>query len=67
MSDTPTPPEDQNEPAPDDAAPVTPDPGEQMLAVQPVALQDEMERSFIDYGTSVIRCRGSARRGRWSG
>lgn len=42
MSDTP------NTPAPDD------DPS---LSVQPVALQDEMERSFLDYAMSVIMSR----------
>jgi len=47
MSDTPNP--------PDDGA--TPEPDEERMAVQPVALQDEMERSFIDYAMSVIMSR----------
>jgi DNA gyrase subunit A len=42
MSDTP------NTPTPDD------DPS---LSIQPVALQDEMERSFLDYAMSVIMSR----------
>jgi DNA gyrase subunit A len=68
MSDTPNPPDDQN---PDDQNPegVAPDAGDPVeetagaferdasLAVQPVALQDEMERSFLDYAMSVIMSR----------
>ena len=46
MSDTPTTP-------PGDAA----DDGEERLAVQPVPLQEEMERSFLDYAMSVIMAR----------
>jgi DNA gyrase subunit A len=45
MSDTPDTPEG-----------VTPDPDE-IIAVQPIALQDEMERSFLDYAMSVIMSR----------
>jgi DNA gyrase subunit A len=39
--------------------PNTPDAGDDdgSLAVQPVALQDEMERSFLDYAMSVIMAR----------
>ena len=41
--------------------PPTPDegstPDEPIIAVQPVALQDEMERSFLDYAMSVIMAR----------
>ena len=47
MSDTPNPPDDGT----------TPEPDEERMAVQPVALQDEMERSFIDYAMSVIMSR----------
>ncbi len=49
MSDTPNPPTGNNDPgdANDDPS----------LAVQPVALQDEMERSFLDYAMSVIMAR----------
>jgi DNA gyrase subunit A len=60
MSDTPNPPEQ-----PDDENqgldPIDPiDPGadrDPLLAIQPVALQDEMERSFLDYAMSVIMSR----------
>ena len=45
MSDTPNPPADGNDEL---------DPS---LSVQPVALQDEMERSFLDYAMSVIMAR----------
>jgi DNA gyrase subunit A len=45
MSDTPDTPEG-----------VTPDPDE-IISVQPIALQDEMERSFLDYAMSVIMSR----------
>ena len=46
MSDTPTTPD-----GPQDGN------GDESLAVQPVALQDEMERSFLDYAMSVIMSR----------
>ena len=41
------------------APPVKPPPGQENLftnpdAIQPVQLQDEMERSFLDYAMSVI-------------
>jgi DNA gyrase subunit A len=48
MSDTPIPPDG------DDAGDINDDPS---LSVQPVALQDEMERSFLDYAMSVIMSR----------
>ena len=47
MSDTPTPPTDGENNGPDG-------PGD---AIQPIQLQDEMERSFIDYAMSVIMSR----------
>ncbi len=53
MSDTPNPPEDSNPTSGsngDDAI----DPS---LSQQPIALQDEMERSFLDYAMSVIMSR----------
>src|SRR6478735_1942113 len=50
MSDTPNPPSDD---VPSDDARAN-DPS---LAVQPIALQDEMERSFLDYAMSVIMSR----------
>jgi DNA gyrase subunit A len=49
--DTPNPPDDSNADSGDDGM-VDPS-----LSVQPVALQDEMERSFIDYAMSVIMSR----------
>jgi DNA gyrase subunit A len=49
MSDTPIPPNDG-----DDTGDINDDPS---LSVQPVALQDEMERSFLDYAMSVIMAR----------
>ena len=49
MSDTPIPPNDG-----DDTGEAHRDPS---LSVQPVALQDEMERSFLDYAMSVIMAR----------
>ncbi len=49
MSDTPIPPTNG-----DDAGDTNDDPS---LSVQPVALQDEMERSFLDYAMSVIMAR----------
>ena len=49
MSDTPIPPTDG-----DDTGEPIDDPS---LSVQPVALQDEMERSFLDYAMSVIMAR----------
>ncbi len=49
MSDTPIPPTNG-----DDAGDINDDPS---LSVQPVALQDEMERSFLDYAMSVIMSR----------
>ena len=57
MSDTPNPPDDSGL-GPDDINP--PDgvePRDPSLSVQPVALQDEMERSFLDYAMSVIMSR----------
>src|SRR3954452_15779118 len=48
MSDTPIPPDGDDTDNGDD------DPS---LSVQPVALQDEMERSFLDYAMSVIMSR----------
>ncbi|MFM2070798.1 MAG: gyrase subunit [Actinomycetota bacterium] len=62
MSDTPNPPDDNlpgdsSDGLPDDGLPddgLGPDPS---LSVQPVALQDEMERSFLDYAMSVIMSR----------
>src|SRR4029079_97436 len=48
MSDTPIPPDG------DDNGDINDDPS---LSVQPVALQDEMERSFLDYAMSVIMAR----------
>ena len=63
MSDTPNPPEqpdDENQGL-DPIDPIDPiDPGadrDPLLAIQPVALQDEMERSFLDYAMSVIMSR----------
>jgi len=50
MSDTPNPPDDPNASVPEENE-------EGRLSVQPVALQDEMERSFIDYAMSVIMSR----------
>ncbi len=49
MTDTPNPPTNG-----DDAGDTDDDPS---LSVQPVALQDEMERSFLDYAMSVIMAR----------
>ena len=54
MSDTPNPPNDGDDDTPDGL----PDDGrDPTLSVQPVALQDEMERSFLDYAMSVIMSR----------
>ena len=47
MSDTPIPPNGDDTDNGDDPS----------LSVQPVALQDEMERSFLDYAMSVIMAR----------
>ncbi|MCB0999903.1 MAG: DNA gyrase subunit A [Acidimicrobiales bacterium] len=47
MSDTPN----------NDDVPELPDGEAEQLAVQPIALQDEMERSFLDYAMSVIMSR----------
>ncbi len=54
MSDTPNPPDDDdaNSGVPDDSHGDDPS-----LSVQPIALQDEMERSFLDYAMSVIMSR----------
>src|SRR3954452_13946815 len=41
---------------PDDN-PVTPDASETAVGVQPIELQEEMERSFLDYAMSVIMAR----------
>ncbi len=49
MSDIPNPPDSDDVP---NNEPVDPS-----LSVQPVALQDEMERSFLDYAMSVIMAR----------
>ncbi len=72
MSDTPNPPDDSDSSdssdssaaGPDDitssASPGSPDSPEERdpsLSVQPIALQDEMERSFLDYAMSVIMSR----------
>jgi DNA gyrase subunit A len=48
MSDTPNTPDENENTAPDEV---------EVLAVQPIALQDEMERSFLDYAMSVIMSR----------
>ena len=53
MSDTPEPPSTPESSVPDESGSV---------ALQP--LQDEMERSFLDYAMSVITSRASARRAR---
>src|SRR3954468_24359990 len=50
MSDTPEPPSTPENPGFDDEADTS-------LALQPIALQDEMERSFLDYAMSVIMSR----------
>src|SRR3954465_3076031 len=47
MSDTPLPPDGDDTDNDEDPS----------LSVQPVALQDEMERSFLDYAMSVIMAR----------
>ena len=47
MTDTPIPPNGDDTDNGDDPS----------LSVQPVALQDEMERSFLDYAMSVIMAR----------
>src|SRR6187397_3611112 len=47
MSDTPIPPNGDDTDNGDDPS----------LSVQPVALQDEMQRSFLDYAMSVIMSR----------
>ncbi len=53
MSDTPTnPPSD----GPGDDGPID-DERDTSLSVQPISLQDEMERSFLDYAMSVIMAR----------
>ncbi|MGE3589837.1 MAG: DNA gyrase subunit A [Ilumatobacteraceae bacterium] len=49
MSDTPN--------TPDDSTPDDNGRDDGSLAVQPIALQDEMERSFLDYAMSVIMAR----------
>ncbi len=51
MSDTPNTPDD---PSNDGTGA---DPEDTSLSVQPIALQDEMERSFLDYAMSVIMAR----------
>jgi DNA gyrase subunit A len=51
MSDTPITPDD---PSNDGTGA---DPEDTSLSVQPIALQDEMERSFLDYAMSVIMAR----------
>jgi DNA gyrase subunit A len=53
MSDTPNTPDDQT-PGDEPAGSFERD---SSLAVQPIALQDEMERSFLDYAMSVIMAR----------
>src|SRR5206468_4767073 len=52
MSDTPIPPTGDGDDS--DSGDDSVDPS---LSVQPVALQDEMERSFLDYAMSVIMAR----------
>ena len=52
MSDTPNPPTNG-----DDAGDTGHNDDDPSLSVQPVALQDEMERSFLDYAMSVIMSR----------
>src|SRR4029079_3495274 len=42
---------------PGDDNPVTPDASETAVGVQPIELQEEMERSFLDYAMSVIMAR----------
>lgn len=54
MSDTPNPPD--NEPVGEDVVPYD-DLVDTSLATQPITLQDEMERSFLDYAMSVIMAR----------
>jgi DNA gyrase subunit A len=51
MSDTPNTPDDPS----NDGTGAEPD--DTSLSVQPIALQDEMERSFLDYAMSVIMAR----------
>ena len=54
MSDDNTP-NDAVEPG--DDTPVVPDAAETAVGVQPIELQEEMERSFLDYAMSVIMAR----------
>jgi DNA gyrase subunit A len=42
---------------PDDNAPSADGDGEENLAIQPIEIQEEMERSFLDYAMSVITSR----------
>ncbi len=56
MSDTPTPPGD-NSAAGDSADNSNDEMRDESLSTQPVTLQDEMERSFLDYAMSVIMSR----------
>jgi DNA gyrase subunit A len=51
MTDQPEPPDTS-----DDSGAASPEPTE-LTSIQPVALQDEMERSFLDYAMSVIMSR----------
>src|SRR3954463_1603850 len=46
-----------NDAAEPDDNPVTPDASETAVGVQPIELQEEMERSFLDYAMSVIMAR----------
>src|SRR3954469_7103039 len=46
-----------NDGAEPDDNPVTPDASETAVGVQPIELQEEMERSFLDYAMSVIMAR----------
>ena len=52
MTDLPEPPDDAT-----GASPTPDSEGTEVSSIQPVALQDEMERSFLDYAMSVIMSR----------
>ncbi|MEO6125082.1 MAG: DNA gyrase subunit A [Ilumatobacteraceae bacterium] len=59
MSDTPNPPDNSSDDGLDPIDPIDPidDLLDTSLATQPITLQDEMERSFLDYAMSVIMAR----------
>ena len=57
MSDTPNPPDDADAGSDDITPPDGVEARDPSLSVQPIALQDEMERSFLDYAMSVIMSR----------